>query len=249
MQPSPSLLPWPNPPHPLAPEPGELHVFRLSLKASDELSEAWRCLSPEEQERAGRLRTDRLRRRYWNAHVQLRYILASCLGCSPADIQYEIGAHGKPYLAPGTGLQFNLSHSADVGLVAVCHGQEVGVDIEAWREDVDRGMLARRFFAAQEAATIAALPPEDQLRAFFSVWTRKEAYIKCRGGGLSIPLDSFEVSVDPPEPVMLFDLAPERALNRRWSLYEISPGEGFSAAVALEGAARRILCWDWMFDR
>lgn len=188
--------------------------------------------------------TAALRRRYANAHAQMRHILALFLDCSPGAIRYTRGPQGKPALEQEGLLRFNLSHSEGIGLLAVCLGQETGVDVEFPRENIDLTAIARRFFAPIEAETIIALPPADRQRAFLACWTRKEAYIKLLGGGLSIPLDGFAVSVHPGKPVSIHDTASDSPITS-CSLYEIDPGSGCAAALAVSGRLSAIDCWDW----
>lgn len=239
-------FPWPEPPPIRVLEPGWVHIYRLNLDLGDAfLPERWACLSQEEVQKAARFRTDDLSRRYKNTHSQLRHILASYLKMLPSEIRFSTGAHGKPSLEKTSDVRFNLSHSSETGLVAICRGQEVGIDIEHWRENVDRRALARRFFSPGEAEQISAYPDEKQAGAFFACWTRKEAYIKGLGGGLSIPLDSFEVSVASGNPVRLHNLAFGREPVPGWSIFDLNAGAGFSAAVAVEGCIHGICCWTW----
>lgn len=237
---------WIDRPKTFTLEPGQVFVFRLNLDDLDSIQSAdWDCLSAEERGRAARLRGELLQRRFSSAHAQVRRILAACLRCQPAELQFQSGPHGKPALVGNQVPHFNLSHSQGSGLLAVSQDQEVGVDIEGWRPNIDRKALAGRFFTPSETNTIEGLPQDLQVSAFFACWTRKEAYIKARGGGLSIPLDSFEVSVIPGEPVVLHDPSADRAPSRQWNLFDIQPGAGFSAALAVEGAVEKIHLWDW----
>ena len=138
-------------------------------------------------------------------------------------------------------MQFNLSHSQGLGLLAVSGEHRLGVDVEALRESVDYANIARRFFAPAEVEELLALPIEQQPQAFFTCWTRKEAYIKGLGQGLAVPLDRFTVSLTPGQPPRLSDSAG----TGDWRLFEIEPGGGFIAALAVEGAVAGIRCWDW----
>ena len=237
---------WSPPPRSLSLEPGWVHIFRLKLDDQPPLPEDhWQVLSTAEQERATRFHSPLLRRHFIYAHYLVRQILAAYLLSSPAALQFTLGPFGKPHLTAGYPLRFNLSHSAGMGLLAVCAGQEVGIDLEAALRNVDRKSIARRFFSPHEAAAIAALPLDQQPAAFLACWTRKEAYIKARGGGLSIPLDSFQVSVVPGAPVRLFDPADDPLPNSGWTIVEIDPGAGFISALAVEGSLVGWKCWDW----
>jgi 4'-phosphopantetheinyl transferase len=164
-------------------------------------------------------------------------VLARYLDRAPATLRFDYGPRGKPLL-PGTPLSFNLSHSADRALLAVTREARLGVDIERIRP-VDHERIARRFFAPAEAARLAALPERRRAAAFFAGWTRKEAFMKAVGEGLSLPLDSFEVSLDGPAVL----LRAAAGVATDWSLLELHVPEGFTAALALEGRLGRIRCY------
>jgi 4'-phosphopantetheinyl transferase len=156
----------------------------------------------------------------------------------PAEqIQFSIGAHGKPMLAGGAAaldVQFNLSHSDDLGLAGWAVGRAIGVDIERWRAMRDEGALVRRFFSAHENAAYEALPLERRTEGFFNCWTRKEAYVKAVGRGLGLALDSFDVALESGTQARL--LRPSALCNdgRRWSLAAPQAFNGVSIAVVLE---------------
>lgn len=169
----------------------------------------------------------------------LRAILGRYLNCNPADIRFEYGAKGKPALAGEHGVEaihFNLSHSGSICLYAFTRAGRIGIDIE-WmgRRMTDMWAVAKRFFSPAEYAAIAALPPEQKSRGFFNCWTRKEAFIKARGDGLSMPLDRFVVTLAPGEPARLVRVEDDPPEIERWTLKELEPAEGYAGAVAVEG--------------
>jgi 4'-phosphopantetheinyl transferase len=223
----------------------EVHVWRATLSRADDEVEALRALlSEDEADRAGRFHFQRDRTRFTVARATLRQILGSYLSLPPQLLRFEYNEFGKPTLSDAP-LSFNLSHAGDVALYAVARGREVGVDIEAVREGVGCEELAARFFSRGEAETLLALPPEARTRAFFDCWTRKEAYVKALGSGLSQPLDGFDVSLAPGEPAALLRSRADAREAARWTLRELSPGDGYAAAVAVEGGGWRLLCWDF----
>ncbi len=238
-------MPWsPSPARPIL-QPGQAHVFRLALDLPAARLEALRALLDEpEQARAARYHFDSDRQRFAAAHGQAREILGACLGLPPAELRFAHNRHGKPALVGPGELRFNLSHSGPLGLLALCLGQEVGVDLEAERERVGFAAVARRFFAPGEVERLLALPADQQRAAFFTCWTRKEAYLKGRGEGLSISLSSFEVSLAPGEPPQVFTL-PGRVPHPSWRLYDLYPGTGFTGALSVQGPPVEIRCWDW----
>jgi 4'-phosphopantetheinyl transferase len=167
----------------------------------------------------------------------LRRILSHYTGIAPAALAFTYNAFGKPALAldqnPAS-LEFNLSHTGDQALCAVTYGHAVGVDVEAIKE-LDYVQLAGTVFSAYEQATLQQLAPADQPLAFFNGWTRKEAYIKAHGKGLSMPLADFDVTLAPHEPVRLLATRPDPAEAARWSLFGWSIGATCVAALAVAG--------------
>jgi 4'-phosphopantetheinyl transferase len=158
------------------------------------------------------------------------------------------GAHGKPALAGDTGadaIRFNAAHSLGVALYAVTRGREVGIDLEHIRFDLAVMEIAERFFSRREVATLRTLPTEAQRQAFFRCWTRKEAYIKARGEGLSLPLDQFDVSLTPAEPAAVLGTQRDPSETARWSLQELPLAPDYVAALAVEGHGWRLACWQW----
>jgi 4'-phosphopantetheinyl transferase len=132
-----------------------------------------------------------------------------------------------------------------VALYAVTRGREIGIDLECIRFDLEVEKIAERFFSRREAATLRTLPPEVQRQAFFLCWTRKEAYFKARGEGLSLPLDQFDVSLIPGEPAALLSTQRDPYEVSRWSLQELTPAPGYAAALAVEGHGWGLACWQW----
>lgn len=209
----------------------QVHVWRVDL-AAPVGSQALEALSEDERERADRLRFEIHRRRFVRARAALRAILARYTESDPAALAFEYGEHGKPRLA-GEAPAFNLSHSEDVALCAVASGRDLGIDVEWAARPVEHLTLAERFFAPGEVAVLRAVRPEDVPAAFFACWTRKEAYVKATGLGLSLPLHGFEVSLEPvPEPALRVLDDPEE--TARWGLRALDAGPGFAAALVAE---------------
>jgi 4'-phosphopantetheinyl transferase len=159
-------------------------------------------------------------------------------------------AFGKPDLSPefGSRLTFNLSHSAGLALIGIAAASSVGVDLEYIRAQSDDAEVARRFFSAAEVDHLNALPSHRYAEAFFSCWTKKEAYVKACGEGLAIPLDSFSVplTADPAQAPVDLDVASDSIVPaRRWSLYTIHPAPGYIGALAIQGSGWRLRQWQW----
>ncbi len=134
-----------------------------------------------------------------------------------------------------------MSHSRGVGLVAVSDNREIGVDVEYIRPDFATEDIARRFFSPHEVSAFNALSKEMRVAAFFRCWTRKEAYIKAIGRGLSQPLDGFDVTLAPEAPAQLLRADDDDA--SRWSLSDIDAGSDYAAALVVEGLISEIRCW------
>ncbi len=196
-------------------------------------------LSSEEQRRAARFHFERDRRRFIGSHAALREILSLYLGEPPASLEFVTRVHGKPELASGAP-RFNLSHSGELALIGVAGNRELGVDVERVRAQVAIERIARRFFSASEAAALFAYPGSERDAAFFRCWTRKEAYVKARGGGLRIPLASFDVSLDEGRARLL--RAPD---IERWTLHSLAVPPGYVAAAVVEGEPEQVGVFDW----
>lgn len=233
---------------PLLIAPGEVHVWRTRLDGwpLSRVAELAQTLSSDEQARAARLVRPEDKSRFTIARAILRDILSRYTGVPPGELVFSQAQQGKPHLVqPSVALQFNVSHSADRMLAAVSDGPAVGVDIERLRALSDLMELAARFFAAREHSTLLSLEGWQRIRAFFDAWTRKEAVMKARGDGLTLPLDQVEVTLLPGESPRLLRLAGSVGEAECWSLHSVEVPEGFTAALAVEGGCERIIQRDW----
>lgn len=198
-------------------------------------------LDADERTRAARFHFEIHRDRFTAGRGLLRLLLGRLLDRPPSGLRFGYGVKGKPYLldAP-VDLRFNLSHSANGALIAAAHGRELGADIEALRPLPDADALVERFFAPGERELYRRVATAERLSYFYSGWTRKEAYVKARGDGLSLPTTEFEVVLTPGEPTRLvrFDREPEEV--DRWSFAAFEPARGFLGALAIEGGPRQL---------
>lgn len=201
---------------------GEVHLVELDLTVRGLDGE----LDAGERERAARFVFDRDRERFVAAHGLLRRALGLFLGRAPAQLRFEVAALGKPFLV-GEPLQFNLSHSADRALVAVCAAQPIGVDVEWMRPEVEFRQIAARMFSPREQATLAPLSDDALPAAFYRVWTLKESFIKALGEGLSHALDGFDVN----------------AGVEGWTLRELTVEPGYAAALTIQGELSGVRRW------
>jgi 4'-phosphopantetheinyl transferase len=252
---------WCDAPARLKLDNDEVHVWRAMLGVPEPVLESFlTTLSPDERTKAERFCFPRDRDRSIAARAVLRLILSRYLDVKPAHLRFCYNPFGKPALTgePGAdALHFNMSHSGELALYAVTREHEIGVDVEHVREDFASEQIAKRFFSPSEVAMLHALPLNMRTRGFFNCWTRKEAYIKARGEGLSLPLDWFDVSLTPGEPAALLrvgdgkaevedEIAGDGKLEAsRWSLRELSPGPSYAAAIAVQGYGWQLRCWQW----
>jgi 4'-phosphopantetheinyl transferase len=180
--------------------------------------------------------------RYLTSRFALRAILGSYLRLSPGELVFEYTRFGKPLLPAMLNPQnytFNVSHSQDLGVLAISHHETVGIDVEAIREDFGGEEVAESNFAPAEFRELLSLSMQDRPQGFFNCWTRKEAYVKALGAGLQIPLDSFEVSLRPSEPAAFL-----RGPGPAWRLLSFSPAPNFQGAVAYQGAPAEAAYFD-----
>jgi 4'-phosphopantetheinyl transferase len=233
---------------PTEPERDTIDVLFGRIDAAPETVRASTALlSQAERERASRFAFARDRRRFVVARARLRRLIAARLQMRPEDVEITCGAHGKPMLGPGcdgSNLRFNLSHSGDVALFAICEGRDLGVDVERIRPLSDADDIASRFFSRREYAAYRALPPCDKVAGFFNCWTRKEAFLKAIGSGLDYPLDRFDVSLAPGEPARLFRVEDRYGRSCGWTLHALQPATGIAAALVVQRKAfePRIRC-------
>jgi 4'-phosphopantetheinyl transferase len=235
---------WSEPPSSLSLQPGDVHVWRLELEQPEYVLEKFRrTLEAHELERAGRFHFEKHRRHFAVGRGFMRHIISLYLDEKPEALRFAYGTYGKPALGGelrDSSLRFNMSHSHELALFAVSEQRELGVDVEHIRADFASEDIARRFFSRREVETFNALPKAQQVAAFFRCWTRKEAYIKAIGRGLSQPLDGFDVTLGPEEPAALLH-ADEDDVSR-WSFSNIDVGEGYAGALAVEGQGVNIQC-------
>ena len=220
--------------------PHEIHIWTVPLVVDPaELDRLRGLLSAPERERAARYLHAPSREQFTVTRARLRLLLGRYLGTEPACVEFGTSNTGKPTL-PGTGLSFNVSHTQGLALIAVAAGREVGVDVERVRTQPTHLDMATRYFTPGESRRLNALPPTESERAFFHVWTRKEAFLKAIGLGLSHGLERFEVAVPPDEPCRLLHIDGDADVAARWTLRNLDPAAGYVGALAVEGTGYEI---------
>jgi 4'-phosphopantetheinyl transferase len=235
-------LQWPSPHRPSLNE-REVHVWSVQLDDPRlDIEPCEKLLSSDEKVRATRFKFQRDQRRYVVAHGGLRSILSGYLNISPTDLEFSSGPNGKPKLTPTYGtppIQFNLSHSHEVALVAVTRRGEIGVDVEYVKRDFPFEEVAKRFFSAKEFALLTSLPTQLQRVAFFKCWTSKEAFLKAKGTGLAGELDEVELVLTQNHAVRVNGTIPD------WTLTEITLNTDYMAAVVTAGDHSQVVCYRW----
>lgn len=231
----------------------DVHVWVTALDVSDEtLDRLARTLSDDERRRGEAFQFERHRRLFVARRAWLRAVLGTYLDLPPEQIRFVYGSHGKPSLAhdsdPGD-LQFSLSHSNALAALAVAEARPLGLDLEALRPVSDTEQIAERLFSAAERQVLVSLPAHQRRQAFFTCWTRKQAYIKALGKGLACPLDSFDVTFLPDEPARLERVGTDMPDGRRWHLCHLTPEPGYVGAVAVLGRAVSLVARRWTGTR
>jgi 4'-phosphopantetheinyl transferase len=219
--------------------PDAVHLWPLRINAESWPDVEWTgYLSEDERSRAQRFRFPIDAYHFSAARALLRIVLAGYVRCDPRRLIFGYAAHGKPFLPHERQLHFNLSHSGGGALIGVTLEREIGVDVEAVRADVEVESIAQQFFSGAEQAALASLPQAARTQAFFDCWTRKEAFVKARGEGLSLPLDQFDVSLQPGAPAQLLATRPDAREAAAWELLALDYGAGYAAAVMTETGTR-----------
>lgn len=223
---------------------GQVDVWRVSVPDEESIIRKLEApLASDEKERANRFVVERSRNEFVVTRAILRGLLGKYLGVPPESLKFDYNPKGKPFLASAAAnrpIQFSVSHSHGLALLAFAIGFHLGVDVELIRPDFASDEIAERYFSRQEVAELRALPPPMRSEGFFLCWTRKEAYIKAKGEGLQIPLKSFQVSLTPGNEARL-----ESEDSSNWDLFSLQPGSGHVGALVTERKGRQLHLWDW----
>jgi 4'-phosphopantetheinyl transferase len=232
-----------NAEHPVLGE-SEIHVWRAYLDCEETVLRQFEAtLASDEKARASRYHFQRDRDSFVAAKGVLRELLGRYLNRSPGQLEFDYSPRGKPALRKEPlrrSVQFNVSHSHGLALFSFAIGRQLGIDVELIRPDFAGEEIAERYFSPQEIMELGGLPSSLRTEGFFLCWTRKEAYVKARGEGLHIPLDSFHVSLTPGHPARL-----QSEDCSRWMLRSLCPDRRYTGALVGEGSEWQLCCWDW----
>ena len=235
---------WSTPPSKLVLNKKDVHIWCAKTDFSTPPNTSlFSTLSIQEKLRADRFKFSNDRLTFITARGILRSLLGKYLQKHPAKISFRFGEFGKPKLSENTSLQFNISHSENLVIFGFAKNQSIGVDVEFIKEGVELLDIAKRFFSTNEFKTMSSLADSEQKLAFFNCWTRKEAFIKAIGDGLSFPLDQFEVSLRPNEPAKMLATHWNPNETSKWSLYSFNPQKDYVAAIAIKNQIEKIKYW------
>lgn len=222
--------------------PGELHIWHGPLLVPSTLrADLEQLLTPDEKSRAAKFRAPHSRDSFIASRIFLRRLLSAYIGIDPSNLRLTSGPHGKPRLADSSSpINFNLSHSHGMGLLAFAQSADVGVDLERIRPDITAMEIAQLFFSPAEITELTKLPPTSRTAAFFRCWTRKEAYVKARGAGMSLPLDTFTIDFAHDRAQLICDED-----GSLWTSYNLDLSDDFAAAVVAAGEGWKLRHFQW----
>ena len=237
---------WVNSPDNLILSEDEAHIWRADLDLNECFQSSFlKLLSPDEKNRAQKFRFAKNSQNFIVARGILRLLIGKYLEINPAEVSFQYSEFGKPSIANNNSLQFNISHSQNIALFAFTKKFNIGVDVEFVNPKIEVQDIATRFFSTNEIKNLLALPEKQQTLGFFYCWTRKEAFIKAVGEGLSFPLDKFEVSLEPNKPAKLLATNWQPKDVAKWSIYSLSPEPNFVGSLVIEGLVEKVKCWSW----
>jgi len=227
----------------------EVHVWRTSLDLTTVQSESLiGILSPDELSRAGRFRFEKDQKRFVAARGILRMILGRYMGKKPIELRFEYTSYGKPILATNSGydtIRFNLSHSGVIALYAISRGRNIGIDIERVQDDFAVEQVAGRFFSQGEICSLNNVDKKNRSETFFQYWTRKEAFIKAKGEGISFPMENCDVSLLSGKILSPIILLGENIESSCWYGQDLFPCPGYASAFSVEGCDLDLSYWHY----
>lgn len=225
---------------------GELHIWSVRINDhNDRLEKYWQLLNEQEIQKARAFKFIKDRRCFIIARGALRSLLGSYLHISPGGIEFKYGPYGKPCIQDTRMINFNISHSRNMILLGFVKKATIGIDIEYTKREVDVKKIAKHFFSKEEISSLAAIDEPYQLGAFYNCWTRKEAFIKALGSGLSFPLDQFVVSLDDASKARLIETKWDIYEKEKWTLQAIKPEEDYIGAVSVKGEINDVHYWKY----
>lgn len=225
-------------------EPGTLHLWYVDV--GNELNENYyNLLNRDERIKSEKYRFSQDQNMFITARAVLRILSGHYLKKDPIDIVFNYGPYGKPYFQDENSLMFNISHSGSKAILGFGKVAAIGVDIENIKDNFDVLDIAGKFFSQSEIKSLAETSQEEQNRAFFRCWTRKESFIKAKGDGLSLPLDSFSVTLDDDIKARLIETKWNPSEKESWKILSFVPDNNYIGAVSVRGKVQKIKYWNW----
>lgn len=241
------VLEWPSAPDAIRLTPGQVHLWAAALhEFLDQVPKLELVLSHDELARAGKFHFVEDCNRYMIRHALLRLILSPYLEQRPSTIEFQHGAYGKPEVRRRSAARpvfFNTSHSSEIAVYAITLDCPVGVDVERTRQIPEIEDIASRFFLPRETRTLLALPASSRLQAFYSCWTRKEAFLKATGEGIAENLEKVEVTLAPEDQPEVVSLTGDPRARERWQLRPFSPAAGYLGCLAYRNETLAFSQW------
>lgn len=237
---------WSNAPDSPTLAGNQIHIWRVNIGAKADTDQLASLLIDSERDRAERFIAEKHRGRFIIGRARMRQILGRYTNQSPQSVALKYENLGKPFLADEKlrRFQFNFSNSSDLAICAVTLTQPIGVDLERIRSMADMLGLAQRFFADKETERLLAQPVANQPDAFFRLWTRKEAWLKAIGKGLTFPLRDVEVSFDDMD-CCVQSINQDATAAESWDLIPFFPADEHVAAVAIQRKENAVAFYDF----
>jgi 4'-phosphopantetheinyl transferase len=230
----------------------EVHVWRAFIHKTNIQSETLlETLSSDELSRAKQYHFEKDQRRFIITRVLLRNILGHYLRAKPSELRFQYTSHGKPALTTDNvrdSLRFNLSHSGEIALYAITRNRKIGIDVEHIRDNFDVRQIAQRFFSPEEIKSLDNIQEQKKPEVFFQYWTRKEAFIKATGKGVSFPMEQCDITSINGNVLSPVTLVGNNSEVPCWFAQDIFPGQGYVAAIAVEGDDCDLSCWEYMIS-
>lgn len=229
------------------PNTHEAHIWSINMDqvTIKTLQHFYNTLSTDEQQRVSKFKFVKDRTTFAIARASLRTLSGKYLNMDPKEIKFHYGKFGKPQFHHTTSLKFNVSHSGNNVIIGFVQDYDVGVDVEEIKDNPDLLDIAKQFFSKSEVAALEEIPTTDRYNAFYRCWTRKEAFIKAKGNGLSYPLDSFSVSLDHNSEAKLESLDSDPKEKSTWNMFSFKPHENYIAAMAVQGNVNAFKVMEW----
>lgn len=241
---------WKAPPTDFTLSEKEVHIWRAALDLPDETAQELKeKLSIDEQVKAECFRFERDRKRFIARHGILRMILGCYLGVQASELQFYNGKNGKPSLSDAFGnriIHFNMSHSGGLALYGFTRDRQIGVDVECVRDIPEMLGIAKQIFSTGENQVFGSLGEKEKKKAFFDWWTRKEAFVKATGDGLSQALDKIDVTLMEDEVAGVIRIERGSKTAPHWFIQDLHPASGVVGAFAIEDRGWRLQCWQWL---